>query len=413
MRPYTEGLIFIPEQRIASRGELIERILAFIGGPEQIVDQDIDILGVNTRDLAPSEILERLSSSDDPGWFLIDLGGFRTEVWFESPQQGYYFPRLSVDKYAFLEIEGDPGRVEVFSAAWVRFCETLQASAAVFSRELGYFDGRQIIERRLAALLKRDMAAFQINVDWRTYLEPELGQLWREQKQRDPLLVEELSSGALVIHGEPGYNPELGDFDTVLQMNFLINYLETHLDLPGSSRLLARLQQQREGPLQRYLELREATIHVISWTKESSAWLREEQALFQSIRKVLAEVRATLACAHNLPNVVELSRSVILREETGEEREFEIPIVRTAGQVWTIATLLYPFKLDSPEWRDEQEGLQTRVQRLLAAAQQHPVGGEPPRVVVFFWRGVSPEVRAALLALGVRVEVADHLPVLA
>ncbi|HLI04999.1 MAG TPA: hypothetical protein VKV40_00350 [Ktedonobacteraceae bacterium] len=410
MRPYIEGLIFIPQARVASRQALIERVLAFIGGPQQIVDQNIDILGTNTRTLAPLEVLEQLSHSDNPGWFLIDLGGFRTEVWFEPPQQGYYIPRLKVDKYAFLEIEGDPGRVEVFSAAWVRFCEALQASAAVFSRELGYFDGWQVVERRLAALLKRDMAAFQLNVDWRTYLEAELAGLWREQKRRDPLLVEDLPSGALVIHDEPGYNPELGDFDTVLQMDFFINYLKMHQDLPGSDRLLARLQEQRAGPLQRYLELREATIPKPR--EEYSHMLQEKLTLFDALSDLLADMRATLVCAHKMPDVVDLCHPVMLHEETGEEWEIEVPIVRAAGHVWMIATLLYPFKLNSSAWEDEQEGLRARVQRLLVAARQHPVGGEPPRVVVFFWRGVSPEVRAALVALGVGVEVADHLPVL-
>lgn len=149
-------------------------------------------------DLSLPDALERLSQGDEPGWFNIDLGGFTTTIWFARPQRDYSCLVLEVDKYAFLEIEGDPARVEIFSSTWARFCEAVQASAAVFSRELGY-DRPQSIEQRLTTLFKHDMARFVTNVDWRTYLELELGRLWREQEpmpERYYQRVEELPSGA-------------------------------------------------------------------------------------------------------------------------------------------------------------------------------------------------------------------------
>lgn len=419
-RHYTEGLLFIPIQRIASRRALVQRILTFIDGPLHILNWGITTSGTNYRNLSLQAALERVCQSDEPGSFFIDLGGFATEIKLQHPQQDYYSLILEVDKYAFLEIEGDPARVEIFSAAWVRFCEAMQASAAVFSRELGY-DRPQHIEKRLHALQQQNMAAFVTHVDWRTYLEPALGQLWREQvpePQHHSIHVVEVSSGALVIHAEPGYNPELGNDDTVLHLRFLLEYLKTHQELPGSDRLLTYLQKQDDDPLRRYLELRE-TVNLSSTSPEQRA---EYSTLDRTLHDLVMDVRASLACASRLTDVVSLYQPMKMLDASGETREIEVPIIRERGRVWITATLLYPYELRELTYekvhlalgrvKSEREKLRERVRRLLETAQQHPIEGKPPRLLVFFWRGVTDEMCAELNSLNVDVEVADQLPLL-
>ncbi|MDQ2713819.1 MAG: hypothetical protein M3Z08_02820 [Chloroflexota bacterium] len=401
MRHYTEGIIFIPTQLLASRKALIERILAFIGGPQQILNQKVDLLYENVSGLSLVDTLERLSQSDEPGSFYIDLGGFTTDIWFEQPQQGYCWLVLMVNKYDFLEIEGDPARVESFAAAWVRFCEAMQASAAVFSKAV--YDRTQWIEEHLAALLSRDMATFVTNVDWRTYLEPELGRLWREQEQephRYFIRAEELPSGALLIEAGEGSNPEMGDEDALYHVRFLIEHLTRHPEVSGSERLLKTLYQEEK----RLLRINDDADYG---KHRNNAYYDAEGA--RESRMILGEVRATWLCALERPGLVGVQQT--FASEPGQA-EVVVPIVAEEGREWIIATLRRPFDLNAVDWNDPQTGLQGRVQRMLAAARQHPVRGEPPRVVVFFWRGVSPEVRAELSAWGAGVEVADHLPVL-
>ncbi|MDQ2905701.1 MAG: hypothetical protein M3Y81_19415 [Chloroflexota bacterium] len=401
MRHYTEGIIFIPTQLLASRKALIERILTFIGGPQQILKQEVDLLYDNISDLSLLEALERLSQSDEPGSFYIDLGGFTTRIWFEQPQQEYCWFLLMVDKYAFLEIEGDPARVESFSAAWVRFSEAMQASAAVFSNAV--YDKTLWIEEHLAALLSRDMEAFVTNVDWRTYLEPALGRLWREQAQephRYFIRAEELPSGALLVEAGEGYNPEMGDGDALYHARFLIEHLTRHPEVSGSGRLLETLDQEEK----RLLRIEDEA----NYGKHGKN-ARYDPEGEREARMILDEVRATWLCALERPGLVGVQQT--FASEPGQA-SVVVPIVAEEDREWIIATLRRPFDLNAADWNDPQTGLQGRVQRMLTAARQHPVKGEPPRVLVFFWRGVSSEVRAELSAWGADIEVADHLPVL-
>ncbi len=407
MRHYTEAVIFIPTQLIPSRKALIERLLAFIGGPQQILNQEVDLLYTNINELSELSLLdrlERLGQSDEPGSFYIDLGGFTTYIWFERPRQGcrWLVLVLMVDRYDFLEIEGDPARVEIFAAAWVRLCEALEATAAVLSKEVGY-DRPQWIEEHLAALRSRDMTAFVTNVDWRTYLEPELGRLWREQVEephRYYIRWEELPSGALLIEAGEGYNPEMGDRDAVYHARFLIDQLTRHPEVSGSEHLLETLYQEEK----RLLRIEDEA----NYGKHGKNARYDPEGRRQS-RLILDEIRATWLCALERPGLVGVQQT--FASEPGQA-SVVVPIVADGGREWIIATLRHPFDLNAADWNDPQTGLQGRVQRMLAAARQHPVRGEPPRVVVFFWRGVSSEVRAELSAWGVGVEVADHLPIL-
>lgn len=401
MRHYTEAIIFIPTQLLASRKALIERILAFIGGPQQILNQKVDLLYENVSGLSLLDTLERLSQSDEPGSFYIDLGGFTTDIWFEQPQRGYYLLMLMVDMYDFREIEGDPARVENFSAAWVGFCEAMQATAAVFSNAV--YDKTLWIEKHLAALLKRDMKAFVTDVNWRTYLEPALGRLWREQgpyRYFFRVHAEELPSGALLIEAGGGSSPEMGDQDTPFHARFLIEHITRHPEVSGSERLLETLDQEEK----RLLRIKDQTDDL----KYGKNAYYDAEGVRQA-RVILDEVRATWLCALERPGLLGVQQA--FASEPGQA-EVVVPIVAEEGREWIIAMLRRPFDLNAADWNDPQTGLQGRVQRMLAAARQHRVRGEPPRVVVFFWRGVSSEVRAELSAWGVGVEVADHLPVL-
>ncbi len=67
-----------------------------------------------------------------------------------------------------------------------------------------------------------------------------------------------------------------------------------------------------------------------------------------------------------------------------------------------------PFGVEDDVWTIPGIGLRAQVRDLLAVAEQHPVAGQPPQVVVVFWKGVSQVVRDALTAMGAQVEVSAH-----
>ena len=99
----------------------------------------------------------------------------------------------------------------------------------------------------------------------------------------------------------------------------------------------------------------------------------------------------------------------VVQEVQGEDGEtIEVPVLADEGRTWVYPTLLYPFEVQDEQWSDPNEGLEIQIFTLLKAAQHHTIAGKPPMVVVFFWRGVTQEVRDQLEAMGARVEVSPE-----
>jgi len=123
-----------------------------------------------------------------------------------------------------------------------------------------------------------------------------------------------------------------------------------------------------------------------------------------NVRGVEAEMRA----AQGETDVTGLGRSFPL---DGRPGAVDVDVVSNGGRRWVEVKNTRPFGLESSDWLGNpsagQQGLRTQAAELLRAASQNPLGGPggpTPEVVVQFPRGVTPEVAAALEAMGVGVE---------
>jgi hypothetical protein len=91
-----------------------------------------------------------------------------------------------------------------------------------------------------------------------------------------------------------------------------------------------------------------------------------------------------------------------------------INVISEGGRKWVNVTSVNPFGLRSSAWvgrkptsrapHRHKKGLQRQMARMLAMAQQHPIEGAVPRVVVHFAKAVTREVHDALVAMGCEVE---------
>ncbi len=120
----------------------------------------------------------------------------------------------------------------------------------------------------------------------------------------------------------------------------------------------------------------------------------------QGVRSNLNGVEGELDVALSEPGVTGTNRQV-----TGNGEATEVDVVSREGRQWNEVKNKGPFGLESSDWTDPKHGLDVQSKRLnnVAADPANAVEGAPPKVVVHFPRGVTPEVKAALEARGIEV----------
>lgn len=398
------GFLFIPSSNINNM-EILQYCLKALGSIEQV--RDVFIVGENTANLSQEQACTLLSRNKRGGSISIDIAGFNTEIWFtpDSTQsaEGYQYLRIEVPYWEFAEIEGDPMRVELFAMAWVHLCETLHVQAAYFhSHNAGKIEN--IAQACINKLHKGAFWEFTRTRYWRCYLAPSAAAEWQNQNRQAEHSwaesLEALHSGALVLSRNEYYNPELGNNDALLNTRFLIQQLSQHPEICNMNILLKILHQEGK----RLLRIESDGIY----TKHGAEAQIDYEGLTES-RTILDEVRATWACALHRPGLVGVQQ---IFSNAAEHTEVVVPIVADNGREWMLPTLLYPFNLASTKWNDLETGLRARVQRLQETAQQYKIADKPPRVGVYFWRGVTTEVQEALNAMHAGIEIADRLPLL-
>ncbi len=397
---YTFFRVSEPDERW--RITMLHRTLEALGGSQQI--KKAFAKAEDTTTLSLEQVCERAALSKRGGYLTFDLAGFRTDLEFprENSPAPFYYLTWEVPTGAFLQVQGDPMRVEIFGEAWTRLCDAQGAEVAFFPD--GIRDSEVFIPDYLSALQQNNLHELVGPGYWRTYFSQAAADRWHNQlietwKDQSEILP----SGALILYAGRGYNPEWGDWDALLNARFLIKQIESHTEVPGSERLLEILHREEQQ-----LQAIEDQPTELRYHENTSI----NRAVLKQARIQLDYVRATWACALQQTGLVGVEQSVTSKEYDGTTEQVLVPIVADQGRTWVIATLLHPFHLDEPAWNDLQTGLEAQVWRLLIAAEHHLSLGESPRVVVYFWRGVSEQVRETLLAMGVSVEVADHLPLL-
>jgi hypothetical protein len=402
---------------------VLHRILEALGGLQRI--KEAVIFHEDTSKLSLEQKCERVALNQRGGLLKFDLAGFPMTLWFprmrnqasvvqyltlDTPAGAFIRldPTLDIPEGAFIiAMKGDPMRVEVFAQEWVRLCEAQGAYVAFFPDGVWY-NSEVMIPDYLETVERNDMLSIVQTSYWRTYLSPAAVKRFQEQLEQPwEGQSEQLLSGAQVFFYAGyglgrGYNPYLGDRDVPHNTQFLLEQIEPHTEVAGSERLVGLLRQIA----QRWPEIE----NVPSELEDYPAY---ERTLAQA-RARLDDVRAIWACARLQKGLVGVQQEVTIRQEDGITQQVYVPVIANEGRTWLIATLLHPFNLDEEAWNDPASGLATQVQRLLDTAKyQQSTGGEAPRVVVYFWRGVSEQVRQALQEMGAGVEVADHLPLLA
>ncbi len=86
----------------------------------------------------------------------------------------------------------------------------------------------------------------------------------------------------------------------------------------------------------------------------------------------------------------------------GVSDQVEVDRVVDDGKTWVDEKNVKPFGLESNNWtgKEGKQGLKVQVEEMVRSAQQNPVNGTPPKVVIQFPQGVSPEVADAVRKLG-------------
>jgi hypothetical protein len=410
----------IPLDTPTWKTQLIERIFNHFGIAPEIENTGIKLTYHHlypSRSLTPDmgrEQMIGMMAVHEPGWSIVrsNFGGFGAYItcYHTQPQSAYQIFDIDVDKHAFSDIQGDPMKVEAFSAEWVRMCEVLGAEVAYFS-EATYSSPDELSNEGLTFLQQENLQGFVNYGWWRTYLYPRTIENWQEKldlSQEEQ--VEHLPSGALLIANGNGYNPQIGDFDALPNARFLLTQVEKRAEIPGADQLLSIVRHEEKHLARIYDDQ--------DYAKHHDEAFYDWEGLAQA-RVVLDEVRATWACALERPGLVGVQQAFA---------EVIVPVVADGGREWILPTLLFPVdkaqivkkderrrqRLAKREaaWSDIETGLLGRVLWMQERAKGILVDGESPRIVVYCWRGVSPDVQGELQSLGVQVEVADHLPLL-
>ncbi|MFZ4471017.1 MAG: hypothetical protein ACOYOZ_17265, partial [Pirellula sp.] len=126
----------------------------------------------------------------------------------------------------------------------------------------------------------------------------------------------------------------------------------------------------------------------------------------QGVRNNLSGIEAEFNSARAEMGAIGVNRKFSL---DGIPESVEVDVVADNGKRWIDVKRVEPFGLESSDWvgGPGKQGLKVQSQELLRAANQNPVNGAPPRIVIDFPRGVSSEVAAALRAMGIEVRGPD------
>ena len=89
----------------------------------------------------------------------------------------------------------------------------------------------------------------------------------------------------------------------------------------------------------------------------------------------------------------------------GIPEKVDVDVVADNGRTWIDNKSVKPFGLESNNWKGKgkKDGLKKQAEKQLRSAQQNPVNGVPPKVVIDFPDGVSREVAQELQKMGVEV----------
>ncbi len=400
------GITFIPISTSNEQWRLtvLHRTLEALGGVQKI--KEAVVAYERTAHLPLEQRCERvaLGPGYSSSYLVFDLAGFKTTFQFSRPNSPLPVPyvTLEIPRGSFAsDLVGDPMRVEVFAAEWVRLCEMQGAELAYFSEGFSTIEEERL-QTFFAALQENNLSTIA-NSNWRTYLSPSLMDRWQEQlKQPGRYRMERLPSGAAVCSSGRGYNPVMGDAnsETFLQAEFLSTQIQRHPEIEGAQKLLRLIEQEVE----KLHAIEAQDIEDIEDDELYHERFHENMQVEDLARARMFQIRATWTYALQSSGLVG-----VVQDVQGEDGEtIEVPVIEDEGRTWIYPTLLYPFEVQDEEWSDPHEGLEIQVFTLLNAAQQNIISGEPPRVVVFFWRGVTQEVREQLEAMGARVEVSPN-----
>ena len=116
-------------------------------------------------------------------------------------------------------------------------------------------------------------------------------------------------------------------------------------------------------------------------------------------------VEAEFRYAQKQPGVIEVNAELKYIDEVGDTRITDVDVVANNGKTWIDNKSVKPFGLESSNWKGhgDKQGLKKQAEKLLKTAQQNPVEGVPPKVVIEFPEGVTREVAQELQKMGVEV----------
>ena len=157
------------------------------------------------------------------------------------------------------------------------------------------------------------------------------------------------------------------------------SYEAQHPDVAGLRRLIKDIEGEQAGLTKRLNGQEKTTI-----------------ANIDGLRGNLDGLRAELDTAMAEADVTGLSQRFTL---DGKPKAVDVDVVADNGRRWVESKSVEPFGKQSSTWTKMND----QIIKLLRAADQNPVDGQPPQVVVRFSKGVSWQVANALEQLGVEV----------
>jgi hypothetical protein len=355
------------------------------------------------------EVLRHLRDSGEADGIQLQMASYQGGTLFSQDDvfQGTHvaiqlaFP-LSVFIYR------DPRAVELFATCWRGFCDAAQPAYAYFATESFELEAERrdnvshlLSERSIPELLAAKSA-------WLSYLGPQLAQEWgkRLPRARENQDYVWLPSGALFVRDHDPLAESYLEDTPQSHGHFLETQLELRGDVPGVAALLQIVRSHIQG----FKDYRQDLVRLATERGGPLGAWWQQTTIPQppDYSKDLNEIHTLWATAYRRPGLGGVNQSFTLRSGDRQETHVIAPIVAKDGAEWVMPVNRGLFGVEDDVWTIPGIGLHARVRDLLAVAEQHPVAGQPPQVVVVFWKGVSQMVRDALTAMGTQVEVSAH-----